>query len=129
MPNAVATGDTEKFDLKTCPDGFVVLRSMSYGQVLQRRALMKMDVDMGTGKKGSKKDEGMKGSLAMGSSEVNQFEFRVCIVDHNLEDETGKTLNLHSPSDIIKLDPKIGQEIEKRISEMNNFEEDDDLEN
>jgi hypothetical protein len=62
----------------------------------------------------------------MASKEINDFEFKSCIVDHNCEDEEGNKLNLTTAQDINRLDPKVGQEIEKLIADMNNFEDDDE---
>lgn len=120
MPIAVTNlEDTERKDLTTAPpDGFVVLRRMSYGQIVQRRALMKLSV---ASSKGSKD---FKGEMAMASAEINQFEFAHCVVDHNLTKADGSKLNLGSPVDLNLLDPRIGQEIEKYINEMNNLDED-----
>lgn len=121
MPNAVASlENTQRFELKSCPGGFVELRRMTYGQSVQRRAMMKMTVDAGS------KSKDFKGELAMASLDISKFEFRACIVDHNLEDENGNKLNLSQELDFARLDPRVGQEIDKRISEMNNFEDDDE---
>jgi hypothetical protein len=121
MPKATANVDsTERFDLKSCPGGFVVLKRMTYGQMLARREMIKLAV---SSTKGSKD---FQGELAMASSKTTRFEFQHCILDHNLEDASGRNLNLASPVDFDSLDPRIGQEIEKLISDMNNFNEDDD---
>lgn len=118
MPKATAnTEETERKELKSCPGGFVVLRRMTYGQFVARRELTKLSVS------GQKKD--FKGELAMASAAVSRFEFEHCIVDHNLEDADGRKLNLHG-DDFGRLDPRIGQEIEGYIGEMNNFADDDE---
>lgn len=120
MPKAtVNTTDTERFELKTCQGGYIELRRMSYGQVVQRRALMKLEfVSQGKGKD-------VQGEMAMASEKITRFEFDHCIVDHNLEDEAGRKLNLSAPVDFAKLDPRIGQEIEDLIGKMNNFEDEE----
>jgi hypothetical protein len=41
VPRATAITETEHHDLKTLPGGFVVVRKLSYGEVLQRRTMMK----------------------------------------------------------------------------------------
>ena len=117
MPKAtVDVESTQKFDLKTLPEGFVVLRRMSYGQILQRRMFTKLEVGS-SGKGGD-----FRGELAMANAKVTEFEFQKCIVDHNLEDHTGRKLDLTKASDFNQLDPKVGQEIEEYITDMNNFE-------
>jgi hypothetical protein len=121
MPQAtVDVESTQKFDLKTLPEGFIVLRRMSYGQILQRRMFTKLEVSS----EGKSKD--FRGEMAMANRRVTEFEFQHCVVDHNLEDGSGRKLDLTRAADFNQLDPKIGQEIEKYISEMNNFEEDEE---
>lgn len=121
MPKAVVNlDDTERVDLKTLDGAFVVLRRMSFGQITERRALMKLSI---ASTKGSKD---VKGEMAMANALITQFEFRNCVVEHNLEkDDNGTLLNLNSPVDLAMLDPRVGQEIESLIEERNNFEEDD----
>lgn len=120
MPMAtVDVESTQKHELKTCPDGFVVLRRLSYGQILQRRMFTKLEI----GGDGRSKD--FRGEMAMANAKVTEFEFQRCIVDHNLEDATGRKLDLTKAADFNQLDPKIGQEIEGYITEMNSFEEEE----
>src|SRR5690349_6893897 len=119
MPVAVRSNDTEKFDLKTLPGAFVVLRRMSYGQILERRALMKLTfTSQGTGKSA-------EGEIAMANRAINLFEFRHCVVEHNLERVEGQLLNLNNAQDVDSLDPKVGQEVEKLIESLNNLEDED----
>jgi hypothetical protein len=119
MPVAVVNiEDVEKKDLKTLVGGFVTLRRMSYGQIVQRRALNKMSVL-------AQKGKSFAGEIAMASEAIAQFEFQHCIVDHNLEDNGGRKLNLSNPIDFAKLDPRVGQEVEKLIADMNDFEEEE----
>jgi hypothetical protein len=120
MPRAtVDVESTTKKDLKSCPEGFVVLRRMSYGQILQRRMFTKLEVGGSGGKD-------FRGELAMANAKITEFEFAKCIVDHNLEDAGGRKLDLTKASDFNMLDPQIGQEIEEYITEMNNFEVDEE---
>jgi hypothetical protein len=122
MPSAVANvQDTVRKDLRTCPEGFVELRRMTYGQVVQRRTLSKLSLLNNKGRG----NQSVMGEMAMASKETSLFEFAHCIVDHNLEDESGRKLNLANESDVDRLDPKVGQEIESFIAEMNNFEDDE----
>jgi hypothetical protein len=129
MPKAtVNIQDTEVHDLKTLPakdgeeGGVVTLRRMSYGQVIQRRAMVSaMKVHGGKGKN-------FEGEINMMQEGVTLFEFQHCIVDHNLTGDDDQPLDLRSPLAIKALDPRVGQEIETYIGKMNNFEEDDDEE-
>lgn len=115
MPRATASvEETTRVELKTCPGGFVELRKMTYGQILHRRS-MSANMKIETGGKG--KD--LAGELALMNRKVTEYEFANCIVTHNLEDETGRTLDFNNPRDIEKLDPKVGAEIDQAITEMN----------
>jgi hypothetical protein len=121
MPIAtVSIDETERKDLKTLPGGYVVLRKMSYGQALERRALMKLSISTRRGKKD------IMGEMAMANVRIQQYEFRHCIVEHNLTDAQERQLNLTDPVVLETLNPRVGQEIESLISDMNNFEEDED---
>lgn len=117
MPRATTSMDTERHDLKSAPpDGFVEIRPMDYGTFLQRRDMaMKMGV---TGAGGG----AQKIDLDILQETVTRFEFKSCIVDHNLEDENGKKLDLTSAQDFKRLDPKIGQEISDLIDEVTQWE-------
>lgn len=119
MPAAVVNiEEVQHNELKSLPGAFVDLRRMSYGQIVARRAMTTLSVEA---KRGAKS---VTGELAMASSEVSQFEFKTCIVDHNLEDQNGQKLNFGNPVDFARLDPRVGQEIEKLISDMHDFEND-----
>lgn len=121
MPKAVVNlEDTERIELKSLEGAYVVLRRMSFGQITERRALMKLSI---ASTKGSKD---VKGEMAMANAEITRFEFRNCVVEHNLEkDDEGTLLNLASPVEFASLDPRVGQEIESLIEKRNNFEGDD----
>jgi len=54
-------------------------------------------------------------------TKVSQFEFRTCIVDHNLEDEGGRKLNFTNPRDFDLLDGRVGEEIGNLIDELHNW--------
>jgi hypothetical protein len=120
MPNATVSLGTEQLDLKSLPGGYVTLKRMSYGQTLERRALMKINLDLSGGKQ-----QDMHAVMALAAKEIQVYEFRHCVVDHNLEDGDGTKLDLTSAQALENLDPKVGQEIERKISDMNNFENDE----
>lgn len=123
MPKAtVNVGESETFQLKSLEGGEIVLKRMTYGQVVERRALMKLSVSS----EGRGRQADFKGEMAMASKEIQMFEFRNCIVSHNLEkDDAGTLLNLAAPVDFDSLDPRVGQEIEQLISDMNDLGDDD----
>lgn len=123
MPVAtVSVEEIVKKDLKSLPGGFVRLRYMSYGESLERRAIMKLTINT---KKGQKD---LTGEMAMANARIQQYEYAHCVVDHNLTDEQDRPLDLHSERDLKRLHPRIGQEIEGYISDMNNFEDDEEAE-
>ena len=119
MPNATVSFESQRHELRTCPGAFVELKRMSYGQIVERRSMLKLSVAQSKGSKD------FKGEMAMANREITMFEFKVCIVDHNLTDVNDRQLNLGSAMDFSALDPRVGQEIEDLIGKMNNFEDDD----
>ena len=121
MPVAtVKLEDVERHELKSCPGGYVRLRRMTYGQSLERRTMMKLSFTTQKGKKN------LEGELAMANRRVQIYEFQKCVVEHNLTDDMERPLNLTDPVVLDRLDPRVGQEIEQLISDMNNFEDDED---
>lgn len=123
MPRAtVDLTPGDPIPLKTAPpDGFVILKKMTYGQLLQRRAMAaKLQVQ------GGKKIKGFAGEMDMANAMVTIYEFRTCVVDHNLEDEQGNKLNLSDETMIRTLDPQVGEEINQLINKQNQFDLDDD---
>lgn len=123
MPRATVNLDpTEKKDLKTCPGGYVILKRLTYGAKLQRsQEAMRMSMEM---KRGRGKRE-QKADIDMLTTASTLFDFRNCIVEHNLEDDNGRMLNLHDQADVSQLDPRVGEEISQLIDDLNNFEEDE----
>jgi hypothetical protein len=77
-----------------------------------------------SGEKGKKND--FAGEMQLITEESTLFDFQHCILDHNLEDETGNKLDLRNKMHIASLDPRIGEEIDTFLGELNNFEEDDE---
>lgn len=119
MPRAtVDINDTRQFDLKTLAGGQVTLRRMSYGKYLERQQLaMTMAIEQAE-KKGQMGDV----KVDMNTAAVAYFEFKECIVDHNLTDHDDQPLDFRKPHTITLLDPRIGQEIGDHIREMNELE-------
>lgn len=118
MPRAVAvTDDLEVINLKTCPEGYVKLRRLTFGQKLVRQQMtMKMLMS------GDSKSKEMSGEMAFVSAQATEYEFAHCIVEHNLEDADGKTLDFKQAKDVRALDPRIGEEIQTELDRLNNFE-------
>ena len=120
MPKATANvQEAERHELKTLPDGFVLLRRLSYGQKLERKAMASVaSAETSRGKS-------MRMQIAMVNEQATLYDFTHCIVDHNLEGDDGQKLNLTDVNIIRSLDPRVGDEIEGIMNKMNNFEEDD----
>lgn len=114
MPRAtVNINATERIDLESCPGGYVVIKKLTYGEYLTRQDLA-MKVQMAEGQGGKAQLE-MKGANLV----VTCFEMQRCIVEHNLEDDSGNPLNFKVEATTTILDPIIGQEISEAIERMN----------
>ena len=121
MPRATVSKESKRFELKSAPpDGFVELRPMSYGELLTRR-----DIGAKLSIEGSQRRDA-KISIDTIQTEVSWYEFRTTIVDHNLEDETGRKLNFQNRADFLNLDPQVAQEIEQLIADMNGLREEEE---
>jgi hypothetical protein len=107
-------------DLKTLPEGFVKARRLTYGEKLERRAMTShMKVEGGKGKE-------FAGEMQLINETATLYDFQRCIVEHNLTDENDKALNFGALQDIRRLDPRIGEELDTFLSELNNFDEDEE---
>ncbi len=128
MPRAtVDVTNTKRFPLATLlateddDEGFVELRKLSYGQVLERRDMgAKIAIEGIT----DGRQEDLKVTTDMIQQAVTEYEFRHAIASHNLEDEHGVTLNFTDPKAVWALDPQVGQEIGALIDDMNQWDSD-----
>jgi type I site-specific restriction endonuclease len=80
--------------------------------------------------KGKKKGspDVVRGYFEIMNVAVTEYEFRNCIIDHNLENENGDLIDFTQPMQAWRLDPKIGQEINALIDERNQYDDEaDDL--
>lgn len=116
MPRATVVVSTEKFDLKTLPEGYVVIRRMTFGEKLERQdEMMKMSTPTDMNNKT------LEMSLMMKKMAIK--DFATLVVEHNLTDENDRPLNFKDARDITNLDPRIGDEISALIDSINAFEE------
>lgn len=126
MPIATVSTEPQRHDLTTLDGGFVVLKEMTFGQKLRRQELATEQSMKGMGK-----GDDAEMAIKMASQAASTFEFKHCIVQHNLEEyitgNSGDTqlLDFNKPDAIQKLSSKVGDEIDALISAMNNFEEDE----
>lgn len=127
MPKATVDEDFKKFPLKSAPpDGFIELKQMSYGDVLDREGMaLKMTTDMNVPqgnraqrRSGAKEPDSL--SFTLGNREVTLLEFQRCTGEHNLEDRNGNLLDLKSIQGVTQLAPSIGREIGNLLDELNN---------
>lgn len=129
MPRATVSHDTKRIDLRTCPGGYVELRTLTFHEMNTRQDIAtRMYQEQTTGKKKKRDEETIRGYFEIMNVAVTEYEFRNCIVNHNLEDENGNLIDFTTPMQAWRLDPKIGQEIDKAIEDLNQLDvEDDDL--
>lgn len=114
----------KRFELKTLEGGYVVLRRMSYGEKTHRQ-------EMATKQAATPGDDGKvaKLDIALMTTMVAEWEFGNLIVEHNLEIEEGVPFVFNRRGDLQRLDPRVGDEINGYIADMNNYEEDDQMGN
>ena len=118
MPRATVTKEAIKVELKTCPpDGFVKLKQLPYHEMLVRR-------DRGGQLFFDPSGEEQRVEVATMQAWARAYEFKHCIVEHNLEDENGKLLDFAKEGVLSELDPRVGQEIEAEIDKLHNLEAD-----
>lgn len=116
MPRATVIAETQKFDLKSCPGGWIELKQLPYSDMLRRQDKA-MQYSTEPGKKDAKVD------IAFANEWTTRFDFARCITDHNLEDEEGKKLDFKNSLVLDILDPRIGAEIDAIIAKMHTVEE------
>jgi hypothetical protein len=121
MPRATVSTEAIRYDLQSLPDGFVSLKQLSFGEMLQRR-------DRGL-RYTQEMTQGNGNAAKMQIDILNEFsrlhDFPRCIVDHNLEDDQGNKLDFGErmiKMTLAVLDPKIGSEIERLIDKLNQDE-------
>jgi len=126
MPVGTRKMETVRRELKSCPpDGFVMLRQLSYDEMLERRdGGIKILMEQSPGR-----NVDAKTSMQIANRWSNQFTFPRCITEHNITDENGVPLNFTGNIELVfkMLDPKIGAEIEGYIDELNQEDESEDF--
>jgi len=123
MPRATISTDTTRIQLKSCPGGWVDLRQLSWAEMMKRRDVAsRMYADVST-KQGVATQDTLRQYMEVVNVAIMEFEFKNCIVDHNLEDDDGNKLDFSNPMALQILNPKIGAEIDRHIEDMN--QEDD----
>lgn len=119
MPVATIAAQPKRYDLKSLPDGYVIIRRLSYGETLERSALSsKFNIDY------QAKSKDMKAFIDMANELTTLFEWAHAIVEHNLTDENNRPLNFKLPQDVKAVQGVIGGEISAYIMEYNDFDDD-----
>lgn len=127
----IATGinaKTQRFELKSLPDAYVVLRRLTYGEQMTRKDFMSKISMTGGGSRNDRRArqaQEFKAELDLANEKVSSYEFANCIMEHNLEwDDNGtpRLLDFKNPAHVKMLDGAIGQEIDELINDFNNPE-------
>lgn len=104
-------------ELTSVEGGSITVKPLSYGQKKVRADMatrMYAETDQNTGQT---RDGRMY--LDTLNRATTLFDFRNCIVDHNLEDDSGKQLNFSMDATLDILDPRVGTEIENILADIN----------
>lgn len=134
MPKATVNPETHHYDLVTCPGGYVELRTLSFHEMETRKDIAgrmyqeeKARAPQDHKRKGQTEEEVLRAYFEQMNVKVTEFEFRNCIVDHNLyvDDAETQKIDFMKPMETWKLDPKIGQEVDRYITELTKINEDD----
>lgn len=138
MPVATVSTEATRYPLKSLPakdgeeEGFIMARPLPYGMVLDRRdkgSRMTMEQEIQRGKRrksiNQNEPETQKIELETLSGWMAKHDFAYCITDHNLTDVKGTKLDFSNPMAVNALDPKIGIEIDRILTELNEPEEDE----
>jgi hypothetical protein len=117
MPRATVSTAPQRFELKTCPGGWVKMRRMSYGELLTSQD-MAFQVQM---KASENNSEEADVGVSITRAAISAFQINTCVVDHNLEDENERKLSFSKDADVTSLDPNIGQELTKLIDDLHDW--------
>jgi hypothetical protein len=123
MPKATVSTETIRKELKSLPGGYVELRQLSWAEMMKRRDIAsRMYADVST-KTGAATQETIRQYMEVVNVAIMEFEFKNCIIDHNLEDDDGNKLDFSNPMALSILNPKVGSEIDRYIEELNQEDE------
>jgi hypothetical protein len=113
-----------RYELKSLPGAWVELRQMSYGDVLVRQDMvMDMKIQMA-----DRKSRASTMELTPANVQTTAFDFQKCVVRHNIRNpKTKRAFQFSNPADWRGvLNPKAGKEIDKKIREINGFDNEED---
>jgi len=136
MPRIALQAEPTRFSLKSLPpDGYVVIKPLSFGQALERRQLAtKLSVEQQAQRRkqsgagdDSKPRKPDKMDIAIMQRASREYEFAYCIIEHNIEGPDGTPLNFKDRAAIDRLPKDLGEEIEKYLDEVNGEDNEEDL--
>jgi hypothetical protein len=130
MPvGTIDPSEVTRRELKSLEGAWVDVRPLPYGMVLQRRdkaSKMYMEANPQKSKKQAVA-EMARFEIETMNEWATLFDYKYCIVDHNITDSQENKLDLGSPLVLKQLNPKLGTELDLIISELNDLEEDEDF--
>lgn len=132
MPKATVDPSAQRFDLKTCPGGYVQLRTLNFHEMQVRSDIAGRayrEVKVSSKKKPQTQEEIERAYFESMNVAVTEFEFRNCITDHNLFVDEAETqlIDFTKPMHTWKLNPKIGQEISDIITKLTQIDEEEEM--
>lgn len=131
MPKATVDPAVHHRDLATLEGGYVKLRVLSFHEMEMRKDIagrMYQEEKMSrVGRPTRDEEELVRAYFESMNVKVTEFEFRNCIVEHNLyvDDAETQLIDFSKPMRTWKLNPKIGEEISKYIAELTQMDEKD----
>ena len=119
-------------DLKTCPGGYVKLRTLSFHEMNTRMDIAaRMYQEQKTPQPGKRRVEqdSVRSYLEVMNVSVTEYEFRNCIIEHNLyvDDAETQLIDFTRPMQTWKLDPRVGQEISDFIAELTQVADEEEM--
>jgi hypothetical protein len=122
MPNATVSQEVVRKQLHSLEGAWIEVKQLPFGKMLERRdkaSRFMQELDPRA------RNANMKVQIDIMNEWSRRFDFKECIVDHNLEDANGGKLDFGNPMTFDILDPKVGSEIERIIDELNQEDEQD----
>jgi hypothetical protein len=128
MPVAVVVENiSDKITLKTLPpDGYVVVRRMTYGETLARESKATKILVEGSDKNSK---TGPQAEVDIQTEALAYWDFANLVVEHNCQDIDGRVLNFKNIADVTKLSGVVGREIGQIIDAYNDVEETEEVKN
>lgn len=125
----------EHFELKSAPpDGFVTLRPLPFGIKLARRSKATRMMMRQQPVKSRQQAQNQESVFELESHDewAVAFDFSYCIGEHNLEMAEGQPFDFSNEKNarmaVKQLDPKVGAEIERLITSLNEDEDEEMME-